>query len=43
MLYNITLPRYSINNKKEVKNFANIRLNMTIQVKIPTNIKRGKD
>ena len=28
MLYNIILPKYSINNKKEeVKNFANISLN----------------
>ena len=41
MLYNIILPRYSINNKKkEVKNFANIRLNMTYKIKSASQISK---
>ena len=34
MLYNTLLLRYFINNKKKVKNFANIRLNITNKVEI---------
>ena len=40
MLYNIILPRYSINNKKEIKNFANIWLNMTNKIKSTSQISK---